>query len=846
MAYKVKCDGFPLLDLRSDELIIFDPNVKLEVNTVGEASFLIYSDHPHYYKLKKLKSLFEVSDDNGVIFRGRMTGDTVDFDKGKAVDLEGVMAFFNDSIMRPFIFPDDFKNDPEYTTAAKSGNVIEFFLNWLIEQHNAQVSDFQRLKLGVVTVTDPNNYLSRSSTEYKSTWETMKNALFDSSLGGNLCIRYEADGNYIDYLAEFDKTNAQPIQYGENLLDLTIDTEAGTTYTAAIPKGATPEGKPTVTIADLDDGEINLDIVKKGEIIYSKSGVENYGWIFAPVTETTWEDVTKPENLLTKSVEWLENTGIMLTSTITASAVDLHFSDEQIQSLRIYRNVNVYSDPHGLKATYPITKLEIPLLQPGNTQITVGATRKTLTDQTGEQAATIEGFQNQLIEIGKVMKESDKELEANLTETFSSQIKQLADSISLEVTGSLGSEASIKLSANGKAIAKSLDLTKVRQAFANDKTAITISAGIITFNSGTIVINSTNFQVTSGGNITATNADIMGNIKATSGRIGAEGKGWTIDSNSLYYGDDFASSTAFLCTGSSTSMTIGGHTGSGWVLKAGSKFGVTKNGELYCTSANLSGSLTTTSGKYKTQVASGGIRLYYDGASCGKITSDTYSGSSAGLHFMAESSCKYIMFQWENATTGNIAYVINNGWTSNYDEINLFYSTTRFVANMYFGSAYGQSLYMRSFIKSVDADGNVGEELIGYSSDMVRVGSVGCATLLRGTSVYLKNTSTTVTSDRNAKNSIEALPDAYETVFDNITPVRYKYNEGTSGRYHVGYIAQDVESALTAAGLSSMDFAGFVDIEKTGDLGLMYSEFIAMLHMKIKRLEQRIAAMENN
>lgn len=853
MAYKVHCDSFPLLDLRSDELIIFDPNVVLEVNTVGEASFLIYSDHPHYNKLKKLKSLFEVSDDNGVIFRGRMTGDTVDFDKGKAVDLEGVMAFFNDSIVRPFNFPEDFLNNPDYITAAKSGNVIAFFLNWLINQHNEQVSDFQRLKMGVVTVTDPNNYLYRSSSEYKSTWETLKSALFNSALGGHLCARYEADGTYIDYLAEFDKTNAQPIQYGENLLDLVIETEAGTTYTAAIPLGATPEEKPTVTIVGLPDCDMTLDIVKQGEIIYSKSGVEKYGWIFAPVSETTWEDVTIAENLLTKSVEWLENTGIMLSSTITASAVDLHFSDSEIQSLRIYRNVNVCSDPHGLKATYPITKLEIPLLQPQNTKITVGATRKTLTEQTGEQASTMEGFKNQLIEINKVIKESDAELKEDLTETFTSQIKQLADSISLEVTGTLGSEASIKLSANGKAYAETLDLSKVRQAFADDKTAITVSAGIITFNSGTIVINSTNFQVDSGGNITATNANIAGKITATSGRIGSEDYGWTIAPRSLYYGDSFETASVFLCTGSGVSMSIAGSPSqSGWVLKAGSKFGVTKNGDLYCTSANLSGTLTTANGSHSAKITSGGMNLYYNGEICGAINSRYHANAEAhGVKICAEGDGQYIMLmRFRNHSNAyEIAYVVNNGWTENYEEVNLFYGSTRFIGNTHLASyTYATGLYLKenSFIKSCDSDLNVLEEMLGYSDGMVKVGSVGGEMMLRGKTVYLKNTNTTVTSDRNAKNSIEALPDAYEAVFDNISPVRFKYNEGTSGRYHVGYIAQDVESALTAAGLSTMDFAGFVDIGKSGNLGLMYDEFIALLHLKIKRLEQRIAALENN
>ena len=155
--YYVTVDGFPLLDWRDDDMILTSPRVKLEANTVGEGSFTIYKTHPHYDKLKKLKSVFEVSDENGVIFRGRATGDTIDFDHGMAVDLEGAMAFFNDSVVRPFHFPDDFKENTDYIAAAESGNVIEFFLGWLIDNHNSQVEDFQKMKLGNVTVSDPNN-----------------------------------------------------------------------------------------------------------------------------------------------------------------------------------------------------------------------------------------------------------------------------------------------------------------------------------------------------------------------------------------------------------------------------------------------------------------------------------------------------------------------------------------------------------------------------------------------------------------------------------------------------------------------------------------------------------------
>ena len=378
--YYVTCDGYPLLDWRDDDLILTSPRVKLEANTVGEGSFTIYKNHPHYDKLKKLKSVFEVSDENGVIFRGRATGDTIDFDHGMAVDLEGAMAIFNDSVVRPFHLPDDFVDNADYIAAAENGNVIEFFLWWLISNHNSQVEDFQKMKLGNVTVRDPNNYITRSNSDYSSTWATLKDKLFYSSLGGYLCIRYEADGNYIDYLEDFTEVNSQEIAFGENILDLTRATEASGTYSAIIPIGSLG-----LTIEGVEDGDITEDLVKSGDTIYSKSAIAEYGWIYAPTSETTWDDVTEERNLLKKGGEWLANGGVLLSHGIEVTGVDLHFSDKQIESLRIYKKVNVRSAPHGLTEQFSLNKLEIELLEQQNTKITIGKTVVPLSERTIKQ-----------------------------------------------------------------------------------------------------------------------------------------------------------------------------------------------------------------------------------------------------------------------------------------------------------------------------------------------------------------------------------------------------------------------------------------------------------------------------
>jgi hypothetical protein len=63
----------------------------------------------------------------------------------------------------------------------------------------------------------------------------------------------------------------------------------------------------------------------------------------------------------------------------------------------------------------------------------------------------------------------------------------------------------------------------------------------------------------------------------------------------------------------------------------------------------------------------------------------------------------------------------------------------------------------------------------------------------------------------------------------------------------VGLIAQDVEGAVTDAGLSGKDFGGFVDLDGDGKhLGLAYDEFIGLLLQKIRKLEKRIEVLEDD
>lgn len=124
--------------------------------------------------------------------------------------------------------------------------------------------------------------------------------------------------------------------------------------------------------------------------------------------------------------------------------------------------------------------------------------------------------------------------------------------------------------------------------------------------------------------------------------------------------------------------------------------------------------------------------------------------------------------------------------------------------------------------------------------------NLGDPTLGIWNAVYA-STGTIQTSDKNRKHDIEDLPEKYVAMLDAILPKRFKLDSGTSGRYHVGFIAQDVEAAMAENGIDSKEFAGWVkdqDAEGKDIYMLRYDEFIALLHAKIRQLESRLAEVE--
>ena len=152
----------------------------------------------------------------------------------------------------------------------------------------------------------------------------------------------------------------------------------------------------------------------------------------------------------------------------------------------------------------------------------------------------------------------------------------------------LANEIVLKVDANGNLVTVELSAdASLGSSFTVSADNIDLSGKTINLTSDNISIESTNFSVDKNGNVKAVNGEFSGIV--TCG-VGSSLGGFKTDSNSLFKGS-WGSSTpdVFMCTGSTGSYTLGGHTDSGWVFGAGSNFGVTSSGSVYCSDLNASG-----------------------------------------------------------------------------------------------------------------------------------------------------------------------------------------------------------------------------------------------------------------
>lgn len=369
---------YPLLD--ADGKIVINPVLQEKLNTHGSLQFQIAPTNPLYDKLEPRKTKIKVLSDtrNDKPWFGRVMSVDRGWNNLINVYCEGEFGCLCDSLVRPYAF----KGDPAVLLAD------------LVTNYNGSRTDGYTLQVGNVSVTDPNNYIVRSSNTANSVWDVMRESLFESSLGGYLLPRYDKvnDIHYIDYLAldaddQYAVVSEQEIEFGKNLLNFSQSRSAVDVFTVLIPFGASlPDDDPDYAdgppeshghLINWNGNRLTITDVNNGRnYIENAAGIAMWGRI---VGTHTWDNVTIAQNLLNKATAYLAQQ-IWESVNIEVSAVDLAFVNADVNQIQVGEYVRCKSKPHDLNVLLLCTQKTTYLTQLEKSSIILGAGQKTITD----------------------------------------------------------------------------------------------------------------------------------------------------------------------------------------------------------------------------------------------------------------------------------------------------------------------------------------------------------------------------------------------------------------------------------------------------------------------------------
>ena len=390
---------------------------------------------------------------------------------------------------------------------------------------------------------------------------------------------------------------------------------------------------------------------------------------------------------------------------------------------------------------------------------------------------------------------------------------------------------------------------KTKTAYSNTTAGVYVGTDGIGLGAGT-------FYVTSAGALTATSATITGTVNATGGTF----QNVTI-TGSIYFNED-----------QDYYINPNYNNGSWYIYLPKFRVDDTSayfSGTLQAPGGTIGGFTISTSAIYKTKTSysssTSGVYIGTDGIGLGagtfyvtsagavtasnvKITGGSIAlGSANNQNYLSMTSSR-ILFGISNSLYTQINW---SGITIGMDQWGLG-TCNRLNLGAFGGGDTGISSFgVHAYL---DPDGDNIFTISAEDTDYSYMGS-GYIEMRIGTtyakcygylgSTWKSSSSITVSSDRNIKNSIADMPTAYSAVFDKLRPVIFKYNKGTGGRFHTGFIAQEVADAVTSSGLTLEDFAAVCAPYADDDVwGIRYEEIISLNTWEIQKLKAEIAALK--
>lgn len=343
-----------------DRYTVESATLSESVNAASTLTFKVYDGHPSLsYLLAAIESPLPTSAQprimarrsGSTVFEGRIYQHALDDLTGAhEFTCEGMLARLSDYTVTPYSY---------------SGTVSGYLDMLLTECEGA-------LAVGNVTVSDPNNYIVRSSEQPVMLWDEIADKCIGSPLGGYLEMR---DGYIIDWLAQPSASTAtQDMEAGINLTGLNITVQPREMYSGVLAYGAEvgvtdSKGVPyywNLSQASAYDVPVPSGYTLSGMTLFKDSLVSQIG---QRVCIVHYESITQVSNLMSRAVAFLNAQST--TPTIQVGAVDL--ADAGYNSDAIECGATVQITGATFDASMMCTAISRDLLDPASTTFEFGA-----------------------------------------------------------------------------------------------------------------------------------------------------------------------------------------------------------------------------------------------------------------------------------------------------------------------------------------------------------------------------------------------------------------------------------------------------------------------------------------
>lgn len=360
-------------------------NLDLEVNEAGTFTFTIPKTHSFYGTFKKLEHAIMVKVDNWSSHFFRVISIDRDFACNETITCEGFLGFLKDYICLPY-YADVENSTLRYTLYDGYAGAVTLSLRNIISQVIGTSLTWQTSfsSSASVSVTDePSDVtvLAKLNGGGKTVSEEMRDII--DSFGGFIYYRsvsLTSSGLSITFAyTQADgpgETCTQTIEYGKNLLDLTVEENADDIYTSCIGLGEIRTDilesnswgdSGRMTAADYQGG------TRKICVDASSTYIQKYG---RRVVVKQFDGLTTSYQVYKAAKRYISQL-VAQNVSIQIKAIDLKALDSTQDGFTCGDLVPIKSTAHGINGTYLCSQAHIDLTDLSQTYYTFGKKLKT-------------------------------------------------------------------------------------------------------------------------------------------------------------------------------------------------------------------------------------------------------------------------------------------------------------------------------------------------------------------------------------------------------------------------------------------------------------------------------------